>query len=239
MSMSLTIAGLQKMTLLDYPGHVACTVFLQGCNFRCPFCHNSDLLPGSGEPFMTVEEFLDFLKKRTGLLDAVCVSGGEPTLHKELPDFLRDIKALGFKVKLDTNGFRPDILKNLTVAGLVDYVAMDVKNSPASYGQTVGLSQPNMERIEESLRYLMSGAVDYELRTTVVSELHNDQTMEEMGKWLSSLLPGKKPAKLFLQCFVDRESVLSNGLTPPTEEQLQQYTAILTSYIDFVTVRGT
>ena len=235
----MNIAGLQKMTLLDYPGKVACTVFLPGCNFRCPFCHNSDLLPGSGEAFMTAEEFLDFLKKRTGLLDAVCVSGGEPTLQKELPELLQAIKSLGFKVKLDTNGYRPEVLKELVEAGLVDYVAMDVKNSPASYGQTVGLSQPNMERIEESLRYLMSGAVAYELRTTVVSQLHNAQAIEEMGRWLASLVPGKQPEKLFLQCFVTRDSVLSHGLTPPTEEQLQQYAAILAPYIGSARVRGT
>jgi len=239
MSMSLTVAGLQKMTLLDFPGHVACTVFLQGCNFRCPFCHNSDLLPGSGEIFMTAEEFLDFLKKRTGLLDAVCVSGGEPTLQKELPDFLRQIKTLGYKVKLDTNGFRPEVLKGLATEGLVDYVAMDVKNSPAAYGETVGVAKLDLSRIEESLRFLIGGTVPYELRTTVVSELHNEQTMEEMGQWLSALVPGKKPAKLFLQSFVNRDSVLRSGLSSPTDEQLQKYVFILTPYIDVVTVRGT
>ncbi len=239
MSISLTIAGLQKMTLLDFPGQVACTVFLQGCNFRCPFCHNSDLLPGSGEPFMTAEEFLDFLKKRTGLLDAVCVSGGEPTLQKELPEFLRQIKALGYKVKLDTNGFRPEVLKGLVAGALVDYVAMDVKNSPAAYGETVGITKPDLSKIEESLRFLIGGAVPYELRTTVVAEFHNEQRMTEMGQWLSSLVPGKKPVKLFLQSFVDRDSVLKSGLTSPTDEQLQKYVSILTPYVDAVTIRGT
>ena len=239
MSMTLTIAGLQKMTLLDYPGHVACTVFLQGCNFRCPFCHNRDLLPGTGEAFMTAEEFLEFLKKRTGLLDAVCVSGGEPTLQKELPELLLAIKNLGYKVKLDTNGYRPEVLKALVEKGLVDYVAMDVKNSRDAYGETVGLSSPNMERIEESLRYLISGNVAYELRTTVVFQFHNEQTMDEMGRWLASLVPGKQPEKLYLQCFVARSSVLSDGLTPPTQEQLQEYASILTPYIGSVALRGT
>jgi len=237
--MSITIAGLQKMTLLDFPGQVACTVFLQSCNFRCPFCHNSDLLPKNGEPFMTADEFLDFLKKRTGLLDAVCVSGGEPTLQKELPEFLQAIKALGYKVKLDTNGFRPEVLKKLTAADLVDHVAMDVKNSPSAYGETVGIFRPDLGKIEESLRHLMAGTTAYELRTTVVSQLHSEQTMEEMGKWLSTLLPGKKPAKLFLQCFVDRESVLQSGLSSPTDEQLQKYVSILAPYVDSVTIRGT
>ena len=132
----MIISGLQKMTLLDYPGKVACTLFLQGCNFRCPFCHNSDLLGGSAEAFMTKEELLDFLKKRKGLLDAVCVSGGEPTLQKDLPELLAGIKALGYSVKLDTNGSRPEILKALVKDGLVDYVAMDVKNSFRCYGET-------------------------------------------------------------------------------------------------------
>ena len=239
MSMSLTVAGLQKMTLLDFPGQVACTVFLQGCNFRCPFCHNSDLLPGSGEPFMTAEEFLDFLKKRTGLLDAVCVSGGEPTLQKDLPEFLRQIKALGYKVKLDTNGYRPEVLKALAAQQLIDYVAMDVKNSPAAYAETTGVSRIDLDKIEESLRFLMGGGVPHEFRTTVVAEFHSEQTMAEMGQWLSSLIPGQKPAKLFLQSFVDRDSVLKSGLASPTDEQLQKYVSILAPYIEAVTVRGT
>lgn len=235
----MTISGLQKMTLLDYPGKVACTVFLQGCNFRCPFCHNSDLLGGSGNAFMTMEEFLGFLKKRTSLLDAVCVSGGEPTLQKDLPELLKGIKALGFSVKLDTNGSRPEVLKALVNDGLVDYVAMDVKNSPACYSRTVGVPQFDLNNIEESLRFLMEGNVAYELRTTVVAELHSEQSITEMGQWLSSLVPGKKPEKLFLQCFVDRDSVLKSGLTPPEEPQLKQYADILTPYVEFSSVRGT
>ena len=234
----MIISGLQKMTLLDYPGKVACTVFLQGCNFRCPFCHNSDLLGGSAEPFMTMEDFLDFLKKRTGLLDAVCVSGGEPTLQKDLPELLKGIKALGFSVKLDTNGSRPDVLKALVSDGLVDYVAMDVKNSPACYSETVGVPRLDLSNIAESLRFLIEGNVAYELRTTVVAELHNEHSVTEMGQWLSSLVPGKKPEKLYLQCFVARDSVLKSGLTPPEEAQLKQYAAILAPYVGFAAVRG-
>ena len=234
----MTISGLQKMTLLDFPGKVACTVFLQGCNFRCPFCHNSDLLCGSENAFMTTEEFLDFLKKRTGLLDAVCVSGGEPTLQKDLPELLKGIKALGFRVKLDTNGSRPEVLKALVNDSLVDYVAMDVKNSPALYGETTGTSQLDINSIEESLRFLIAGNVAYELRTTVVAELHSQQSITEMGQWLSSLVPGKKPEKLFLQCFVTRDSVLKSGLTAPDEQTLVHYAEILTPYVGFSTVRG-
>ena len=238
MSMSLTIAGLQKMTLLDYPGHVACTVFLQGCNFRCPFCHNSDLLPGSGEAFMTAEEFLDFLKKRTGLLDAVCVSGGEPTLQKELPELLQAIKSLGFKVKLDTNGYRPEVLKALVEAGLVDYVAMDVKNSPDRYGQTVGIPGVNISAVEESLRFLIGGAVAYELRTTLVQQLHDEAGILRMGQWLASLVPGKKPAALYLQLFADRESVAFAGLSAPEEAEVDRYRHLLTPFVEQVSLRG-
>ena len=234
----MNISGLQKMTLLDYPGKVACTVFLQGCNFRCPFCHNSDLLSGGEKPFMTAEEFLDFLKKRTGLLDAVCVTGGEPTLQKDLPELLKDIKALGYSVKLDTNGSRPEALKALVAAGLVDYVAMDVKNSPARYGETTGLSKPDLAAIEESLRFLIEGNVAYELRTTVVAEFHSEQTVTEMGGWLSSIVPGKKPEKLYLQCFVDRESVLQSGLNAPKDSDLEKYASILAPYVGFAAVRG-
>ena len=234
----MIISGLQKMTLLDFPGKVACTIFLQGCNFRCPFCHNSDLLGASTDPFMTTEEFLDFLKKRSGLLDAVCVSGGEPTLQKDLPELLAGIKALGYSVKLDTNGGRPEVLKALVNDGLVDYVAMDVKNSYRRYGATIGLSRPDMAAIEESLRFLIEGNVAYELRTTVVAEFHDEKSITEMGQWLSSLVPGKKPEKLFLQCFVARDSVLQSGLTPPEETQLRQYASILAPYVGSAAVRG-
>lgn len=233
------IAGLQKMTLLDYPGKVACTVFLQGCNYRCPFCHNSELLPRKGEEFMTEEEFLSFLKKRQGLLDAVCVSGGEPTLYKDLPRLLKAIKDLGYLVKLDTNGSDPEVLKALVKDGLIDYVAMDIKNSPAHYGETVGLSRVDMEAIDESIRFLLSDAVAYEFRTTVVAQLHDDASILEMGAWLSSLLPGKKPAQLFLQKFVDRDTVIFSGLSAPDEEQMKGFVSLLAPFVEKVAIRGT
>ena len=232
------IAGLQKMTLLDFPGKVACTVFLDGCNYRCPFCHNAELLEGKMEPLMTEEEFFAFLEKRKGLLDAVCVSGGEPTLYKELPAFLRKIKQLGYLVKLDTNGSRPAVLKELAADGLLDYVAMDIKNSPAGYSETVGLRNAELSGVEESVRFLLEGAVDFEFRTTLVKQLHTEESIEEMGKWLASLVPGKKPPKLFLQSFVDRDTVSFSGLEAPTEEQLAAFVELLTPYVGNVTVRG-
>lgn len=233
----MKIVGLQKLTLLDYPGKVACTVFLGGCNFRCPFCHNSSLLDG-GEPYMDVPALLDFLKKRTGLLDAVCVTGGEPTLQPELSQLLTRIKALGFLVKLDTNGYRPDVLEDLIHAGLVDYVAMDVKNSPALYGKTTGSDRLVLEKLEQSIRFLVSGSTGYELRTTVVEELHNEASMLEMGQWLAALTAPQKPEKLYLQAFTDRDSVLQAGLHAPSGQTLEKYAALLAPYVGKASVRG-
>jgi len=231
------ISGLQKMTLLDYPGKVACTVFLQGCNFRCPFCHNTDLLSSDGEEFMTNDEFLDFLKKRQGLIDAVCVSGGEPTLYPDLRSLIKNIKELGFAVKLDTNGSRPEILKKLVYDKLIDYVAMDIKNSPSRYAQTCGVENCQLRNIEESIRFLTSDEVDYEFRTTVVKELHDETCIDEMGKWLYSITQ-KKPRAIYLQQFVDRDSVLYAGLTPPSHDVLQKYREILSSYVENAYIRG-
>jgi len=233
------IAGLQKMTLLDFPGKVACTLFLQGCNFRCPFCHNSELLPMRGEPLMDIPAFLAFLKKRQGLLDGVCVSGGEPTLCPELETLLRGIRELGFGVKLDTNGSRPEVLKDLVEKRLVDYVAMDVKNSPRRYAETLGLPRYRMDRVEESLRFLLTDPVPYELRTTVVAQLHDSASMEEMGQWLASLAAPKKPAALYLQNFVDRDTVVFAGLSAPQEQQMEHYASLLSQYVEKIAIRGT
>ena len=232
------ISGLQKMTLLDYPGKVACTVFLQGCNFRCPFCHNSDLLGKEGPETIPVETLMTFLKKRVGLLDAVCITGGEPTLQKDLGPLIRQIKALGFLVKLDTNGSRPQVLKALVEEGLVDYVAMDIKNSPSRYGATVGLPNPDLSGVEESIRYLLEDHVAYEFRTTVADELHDEASMEEMGAWLCSFLPGKKPRGHYIQPYVDRDSVLTQGLHTPEKQKLLDMAGKLALYADFVEIRG-
>ena len=232
------IAGLQKMTLLDFPGKVACTVFLQGCNFRCPFCHNSELIPRQGKPLMDMDALLAFLEKRKGLLDGVCISGGEPTLCPELEALLGRIKALGYAVKLDTNGSRPDVLKSLVRQGLVDYVAMDVKNSPILYPKNLGFDRYDLEAVEESLRYLIAGNVAYELRTTVVSQLHSEGSMLEMGRWLASLLPPRKPRALFLQFFTDRDTVLFSGLSAPSRKEMENYAAILGQYVEEIVIRG-
>ena len=234
----MTISGLQKMTLLDYPGKVACTVFLQGCNYRCPFCHNSELLEGKAEPLMTVEEFLGFLKKRVGLLDGVCVSGGEPTLSPGLRDLLAAIKELGYAVKLDTNGSRPEVLKALVAGGLVDYVAMDIKNAPSRYAETCGVSRIDLAAIEESAAFLMSGAVDSEFRTTVVTPFHDESTIAEMGRWLYTLNGNHPVKKLFLQPFVDRDTVAFSGLSAPESAQMEAFRELLKPFVLEITVRG-
>ncbi len=232
------ICGLQKMTLLDFPGKIACTVFLGGCNFRCPFCHNSELFMGKPEKLMEDEDFFKFLKSRKGLLDGVCVSGGEPTLYKNLPEFLARIKELGFLVKLDTNGSRPEVVRELVEKNLVDYIAMDVKNSPAMYAQTVGLETMDLAPVEESLRFLIGGNVPYELRTTLVSQLHTEASIQDMGQWLQSLVTGMKPKKLFLQSFVDRDTVLFSGLSAPEPETTKGFAKILEPFADSVTIRN-
>ena len=232
------ISGLQKMTLLDYPGKVACTVFLQGCNFRCPFCHNSGLLSGNEPELMAVEELLIYLKKRQGILDGVCITGGEPTLHPGLPQLLQSIKELGYAVKLDTNGCRPEMIKQLVTEGLVDYVAMDIKNCPRLYGQTAGVPKLHLDGIEESIRFLLSGAVDYEFRTTVVAEFHSEESFAEIGTWLQTLSPDRKAQRFFLQCYVDRDSVLSDGLHAPEKAHLEAYARILAPFAESVQLRG-
>lgn len=234
----MQISGLQKMTLLDFPGKVACTVFLSGCNFRCPYCHNAELLDGRIEPLMSVEEFLSFLKKRVGLLDGVCVSGGEPTLHPGLKELLGQIKAMGYAVKLDTNGSRPAVLKELAEDGLVDYVAMDIKNAPDKYAPTCGLSAMDPAPIEESIRFLLAGKVDFEFRTTVVRELHTAQDIVKIGRWLTELSGGKPIQKLFLQPFVDRDTVVFSGLHAPDSHQMAEFTELLKDFVLEINVRG-
>ena len=220
------------MTLLDFPGRVACTVFLGGCNFRCPFCHNSELLDGTEEQVMDDKELLAFLAKRKGILDGVCITGGEPTLKKELPQLLREIKALGYPVKLDTNGYRPEVLKALVEEGLVDYVAMDVKNSPEKYAATVGLERVDLAPVRESVALLKASPIDYEFRTTVVDELHAVDDFEAIGAWIA----GAK--RYFLQAFTDRDSVPFGNLHAPSKEKLERCADVVRPYVPEVALRG-
>ena len=234
----MKIVGIQKLTLLDYPGRVACTVFLGGCNFRCPYCHNWELL-GDAEEVMTMEELLTFLRKRQGILDGVCITGGEPTLHPELPALLRVVRELGYAVKLDTNGYRPEVLGAILDAGLVDYVAMDLKNGPEDYSETVGLAHAELAKIRESIGLLTASGTLFELRTTVVKPLHSVKSITSMANWLRETTNGKPIPRLFVQPFVDRDTVPVAGLSAPTGEELEQFRQILSGCAERVELRGT
>ena len=234
----MKIVGIQKLTLLDYPGRVACTVFLGGCNFRCPYCHNWELL-GDAEEVMTVEGLLTFLRKRQGILEGVCITGGEPTLHPELPALLLAVRELGYAVKLDTNGYRPEMLGAILDGGLVDYVAMDLKNGPEDYGETVGLAHADLAKIRESIGLLMASDIEFELRTTVVKPLHSVKSITSMADWLRETTNGKPIPRLFVQPFVDRDTVPVAGLSAPTGEELEQFWLILSGCAERVELRGT
>ncbi len=234
----MRIAGLQKMTLLDYPGKVACTVFLPGCNFRCPFCHNYELLGADCPALMDDVALLAFLEKRRGLLDGVCITGGEPTLQPQLLSLLQRIKAMGYSVKLDTNGYLPHVLQQAVESGAVDYVAMDIKNGPSSYASTAGLSRFDPAPIAESIRYLASGVLDHEFRTTVVDPLHTVASVEEMADWIQHIVPGGKIGRLFLQPFTDRDTVPFSNLSAPNPGLLAQYQQILERCAHSVAIRG-
>ena len=235
----MQIAGLQKMTLLDYPGKVACTVFLPGCNFRCPFCHNSQLLGGDAEAVMDDAGLLAFLQKRRGRLQGVCITGGEPTLHPELPALLQAVRELGYAVKLDTNGYRPEVLGALLNAGLLDYVAMDLKNGPEDYGETVGIAHADLAKIRESIGLLMASGTQFELRTTVVKPLHCAESITSMANWLRETTNGKPIPRLFVQPFVDRDTVPVGGFSAPTGAELEQFCRILGPCAERVELRGT
>lgn len=229
----MQICGLNKTTLLDYPGRVAATIFLGGCNFRCPFCHNASLvMEPDSQPQLSLEEVLSFLKKRAGLLDGICVTGGEPTLAPDLPDFLCKIKELGLLVKLDTNGYRPDVTKALINEGLVDHIAMDIKSSLSGYSLATGRPDLPVEPIMESISLLMNGTIEYEFRTTVVGGLHTEKDFREIGQML------KGCRAYFLQPFVDSGDILAKGFTAPSRNMLDLCLRILKPTIPNAALRG-
>ncbi|MCR4708889.1 MAG: anaerobic ribonucleoside-triphosphate reductase activating protein [Clostridiales bacterium] len=228
----MKIHGLQKMTLLDFPGRVACTVFIGGCDFRCPFCHNFELVDGTAKPIMDDEELLSFLSGRKGLLDGVAFTGGEPMINPGLPELIRKIRDLGYAIKLDTNGYHPETLEMLLKEGLIDYVAMDIKNSPAKYAMTSGLDQLDLEPVKKSISLLLEGDVDYEFRTTVLKEFHEADDFEEMGK----MIKGAK--KYFLQAFTDRDSVPFGNLHAPNKAEMTAFMAKAAPYVLEISLRG-
>ena len=228
----MKIHGLQKMTLLDFPGHVACTVFLGGCDFRCPFCHNFELVDGSEKPIMDEDELISFLESRTALLDGVAITGGEPCLHGDLPELIKKIRAIGYPVKLDTNGNHPEMLKQLIDERLVDYVAMDIKNCEEKYALTCGLDTLDMKPIKQSIWVLMNSEIDYEFRTTVIREFHEEEDFHKIGE----MIKGAKA--YFLQRFTDRDSVPYGNLTSPHPDEMRSFAQIAQKYVQNTSLRG-
>lgn len=229
----MNIQGFQKLTLLDYPDHMACTVFTGGCNMRCPFCHNASLVLRPGEnPAFFEEEIYAFLKKRQGVLDGVAITGGEPLLQHGLEDFILRVRELGFAVKLDTNGSYPDRLAALIDKGLLDYIAMDIKNSREKYAQTVGVPHFDTAPIEQSIALLRSSGVPFEFRTTVVRELHSALDIEDMGVWLAG------DHLHYLQGFIDSGDLIRGPLSGYDKNQMQDLVNVLKAYVPKAQLRG-
>ncbi len=227
----MLISGLQKLTLLDFPGTVSCIVFTHGCNFRCPFCHNSSLVGGPAREEISENEVIDFLKSRKNILDGVVVSGGEPLLHPDIAEFLKKVKELGYKVKIDTNGTKPEMLKKLVNDGLVDYVAMDIKNSPEQYKSATGVDGL-LEAVTESKDFLLSGNVEYEFRTTVVKGIHTKEQLVSLAKWI------KGANKYYLQKYKCSENVLNpEGLDSFSDEEMEGFLAEISSIINMSCIR--
>lgn len=225
--------GLQKLTLLDFPGRMACTVFTGGCNMRCPFCHNRSLVfLNENDSEISVNDIVDYLENRSKVLDGVCITGGEPLLHKGLKDFIKKAKSLGLQVKLDTNGSNFEKLKELVEEGLLDYVAVDIKNCPKKYPETIGLQSYDLSEIEKVISYLLEDHVDYEFRTTIVKQFHEVSDIEEIGKWI------KGAKRYYLQNFEDHGTCIQSGLSEVGIETLEKMKEVAKPYVKEIELRG-
>lgn len=253
----MIIAGLQKLTLLDYPGKTAATIFTQGCNFRCPFCHNANLLKSvralssapqndPALPTIAEDDLMRFLKKRKGILDGVCITGGEPTLQRDLPSFCQRIKQEGFLVKLDTNGSNPDVIADLLNKDLLDHVALDIKNSPELYAKTAGVGSVPTETIETTVRMLITSSIPFELRTTVTQELHDKEALIKIASWIEQIVCSspaentEKSVSWYIQNFKDSDNVLAGegAFTPWNEDALQKILPLLKAKVPQTYLRG-
>ena len=229
----MNICGLQKLSMVDYPGKLAATVFTGGCNLRCPFCHNALLVTRLSEsPRLDTEEVLRFLKSRKGLLDAVVLSGGEPLLQPGAADFLAAVKDMGYLVKLDTNGCYPKALGNILNRNLVDYVAMDIKNSKEKYAATVGIPGFDIAGVEESIRIIRQSGIDYEFRTTAVRQLHTAEDFAAIGRWLHGC------KNYYIQNFVDSGNLIGSNMSGFSKEELEVFAESLTGDFEFISIRG-
>ena len=229
----MLICGFQKMTLLDFPGHVACTLFTGGCNLRCPFCHNALLVTEVDDVEEYSEDYiLSYLKKRQGILDGVAITGGEPLIQKDIRAFILKVRALGYPVKLDTNGTRPELLKELVSEGLVDYVAVDIKNSKERYAETAGMPALDLSPIEETVSFLLRGTVPYEFRTTVVREYHTIEDIGKIGQWI------RGADRYFLQKFVDSGSLIGENMSEVPKSEMIAMQKEAEKYVKSVAIRG-
>lgn len=229
----MNISGIQKLTLLDFPGKLACTVFTAGCNFRCPFCHNASLvLPGMSDR-IDERELLSFLKKREGILEGVCITGGEPCLQPDLETFIGKVRDIGFAVKLDTNGSFPEKLSSLLEKGLLDYVAMDIKTSKERYAEVCGVQNEKLfENVQKSVEILKSSSVPHEFRTTTARELQTKEDFEKIGRWLS----GEK--RYFIQQYEASGDLVGDEMTPYEKEELAEFAKVMKNFVENVEIRG-
>ncbi len=228
----MLIEGMQKLTLLDYPEHIACTLFSHGCNLRCPFCHNAGLVVRPPENIINSEEINGFLEKRKGILDGVCLTGGEPLLQKDVLDFMRYIRSFGYKLKLDTNGFYPAVLEKAITEGLVDYIAMDIKSSRQGYPKAVGIENIDIAPVCKSVELIMNSGVDYEFRTTAVKGLHIVSDFEDIANWIG----GAK--RYFIQQFIDSGDLISSGFEAFDENETALLLAAVSKAVPSAKIRG-
>jgi pyruvate formate lyase activating enzyme len=226
------IEGMQKLTLLDFPGNVACTLFAHGCNLRCPFCHNAGLVVRKPENRIDENELTEFFNRRKGILDGICLTGGEPLAQKDAIEFLRFLRGFGYKIKLDTNGFYPDVLKQAIDEGLVDYIAMDIKSSRIGYAKAVGVEGIDISPAIESVRIIMESGIDYEFRTTAVKGLHLVSDFEDIGEWIA----GAK--QYFVQQFIDSGDLISDGYEAFTPEETAKLLAAVRKFVPNAQARG-
>ncbi len=227
----MDFVGIDKFSLLDFEDRISCVLFCKPCNYRCPFCHNGTTVL-EAETVIPFEDILEYLESRKGLIDAVVVSGGEPTLMPDLKEKIIKLKQLGFLIKLDTNGTNPEVVKDLYENHLIDYVAMDIKNSFVKYAMTVGVKNAFLDKISQTIKFLMTSGIDYEFRTTLIDEFHNEQDMRDIAETI------KGAKRLYLQKYVDRESCIAHGYHEVSKEKAERFVDILKVGIEQVALRG-
>lgn len=229
----MDIYGLEKLSLVDYDGFVAATVFTGSCNFKCGFCHNSALvLDYKTLPPIAESEILRYLKKRKGILEGLCITGGEPTLNPDLPEFIKKVKDIGYSVKVDTNGTNPEMVKLLVKEGLADYFAVDIKNDRAHYAEIIGFKTFDTQKIEQTVEFLLSGQVGYEFRTTLIAEYHKAENIKRIGEWI------KDADKYFMQKFKSGDNCIAQNLSPVSEEKAKDFAEIIRPFVKSVGLRG-